>query len=134
MLASCCRPCATCVAPALRSVRNALPVSEAAKFELKEEVEFTLLRLNAASRHVRHALHMYTRDSAACLRAGEESVARQLVAQKLLMERRADQIAIHVQLLESVVTSLHPGKLQRLLNSSDTPIHRYALLLTEAVW
>ena len=101
--------CCSCASPALESVRNAFPASEMAKFELREEVEFTLLRLNAASRHVRHALHMYTRDAAACVRAGEEDVARQLLGQKLAMERRADQIAIHVSLLESVTTSLHPG-------------------------
>eukprot|EP00322_Chrysochromulina_rotalis_P019402 CAMPEP_0115863440 /NCGR_PEP_ID=MMETSP0287-20121206/18690_1 /TAXON_ID=412157 /ORGANISM="Chrysochromulina rotalis, Strain UIO044" /LENGTH=396 /DNA_ID=CAMNT_0003317887 /DNA_START=132 /DNA_END=1322 /DNA_ORIENTATION=+ len=89
-----------------------MPVSETAKIELREEVEFTLLRLNAASRHVRHGLHMYTRDAAACLRAGDESVARQMIGQKLLMEQRADQINIQVSLLESVVSSLHPG-LQR---------------------
>ena len=101
--------CCACTLPttAMIALRNVMPASEAAKFELREEVEFTLLRLNAAQRHVRHALHMYTRDTAACLRAGEEAVARQLVTQKLLAERRADQIAIHVGLLESVDASLH---------------------------
>ena len=94
---------------AIDALRNVMAASEDAKYELKEEVEFTLARLNAAARHVRHALQMYTRDSAACLRAGEEAVARQLITQKLLAQKRADQIAIQVGLLESVDASLHPG-------------------------
>lgn len=86
--------CFSCAAPhyVLTTLQNALPVSEEAKYELREEVDFSLLRLNAASRHVRHALHMYSRDAAACVRAGEGVVARQLVMQKLLMQRRVDDI------------------------------------------
>ena len=87
---------------------NALPVSEEAKLELREEVDFLILRMHAATRHVKHSLHMYTRDAVRCVKEGEETVARQLIAQKLLAERRADNIAIHVSLLESVRTSLEP--------------------------
>jgi len=106
-MAICC--VCTLTKSAIDALRNVMAASEDAKYELREEVEFTLARLNAAARHVRHALQMYTRDSAACLRAGEEAVARQLITQKLLAERRADQIAIQVGLLESVGASLHPG-------------------------
>ena len=95
--------------PLMDALRSALPASEVAKLELRDEAEFIILRLNTASRHVKHSLHMYSRDAIHCVREGEDGIARQLLAQKLMMERRADSIKVNLELLESVRTSLQPG-------------------------
>ena len=95
--------------PLMDAMRSALPASEVAKLELRDEAEFIILRLNTASRHIKHSLHMYTRDAIHCVREGEDGIARQLLGQKLLMEQRADSIRVNLELLESVRTSLQPG-------------------------
>ena len=95
------------------------PVNEGMKLDLRDEVEFRQMRLNAQSKRMQHSVQMYTRDALQCHAAGEAEISLQMVGQKLLMERRVAMLAMHWSLLDSVRTSLRPG-LPRVQGDIDT--------------
>lgn len=110
-LGSCC--------DALQSLRSSRYATEGLKCDLRDEVEFRQARLTAQGKKLRASIDMYGRDATACLRDGNEALARQLVSQKVAMQNRLAHISTHWGVLESVRASLQPGA-RRCLEDVET--------------
>ena len=104
---------------ALHVLRSSRYATEGLKRDLRDEVEFRQARLTAQGKKLRASIDMYGRDATACLRDGNESLARQLVSQKVAMQNRLAHISTHWGVLESVRASLQPGA-RRCLEDVET--------------
>lgn len=98
---SCCDP--------FQLLRPSSMATEGLKRDLRDEVEFRQARLTVQGKKLREGIDMYGRDAIACLRDGNESLARQFVSQKVAMQNRLANISTQWGVLESVRTSLRPG-------------------------
>lgn len=103
----------------LQMLRSSRFAGEGLKRDLRDEVEFRQARLTAQGKKLRASIDMYGRDAIACVRDGNEQLARQLVSQKVAMQNRLAHISTHWGVLESVRASLQPGA-RRCLEDVDT--------------
>lgn len=104
---------------AFTTLRTSRFATEGLKRDLRDEVEFRQARLTTQGKKLRASIEMYGRDAVACLRDGNEPLARQLVSQKVAMQNRLAHISTHWGVLESVRASLQPGA-RRCLEDVET--------------
>lgn len=85
-------------------------MNEDLKRDIRDEVEFRQAQLNAQAQRLRGTVHMYQRDARMFVEQRDDSVARQMLVQKTMMEQRIAVMATHWSVLESVRVSLQPSE------------------------
>lgn len=110
-------------------------MNEELKRDIRDEVEFRQAQLNAQAQRLRGTVHMYQRDARMFVEQRDDSVARQMLVQKTMMEQRVAVMATHWSVLESVRVSLQPSERRSMgdLTTCRAILHKTGLEFIEPV-